>query len=208
MRREASVPATNSAMRQTAIIVISLFVLMSCAFESIDTDVRNSDEGRRRSSTLSSDSVTVYERSNRFRHYRQVYIEDSASVFWVRSSDPFGPVPNAYIGCKGEIKSYYNNLNGRVEIGLISQRTDSLLYSFREMRTKYRFFWICIAEEDINENDLPGEYFKSTSNEPLDLVLIVDGRLKSRLPVGIKVPVGKYCLLSWGSRYSRLPMLK
>jgi hypothetical protein len=190
------------------IIFISLFVLMSCAYENADTDISNDNNARKRKNSSPFDSVTLYERSNALRHYKQIYIEDSTSAFWTRYSDPFGPVPNAYIGCKGEMKSYYNNLNGRVEIGVISQKTDSLLYSFSELRSKYRSFWICIAEGNIDKSELPGEHFRSTSNELLDLVLIVDGRFKSRLPVGIKVPVGKYCLLSWDNRYQRLPMLK
>ena len=186
-------------------IIVLISVFMNCAYNDVETGVSKDKYTRRRSRIQPMDSAALYERSNAVRHYQQIYIEDSLSVFWTRYPDPFCPSPHPYIDCERERKNYYCNLEGDIEIGLMSQESDSLLYVFREMSQRYRSFWICIAEGDIDKSELPDKYFFSSCEEPLDLVLIVNGRLKSKLPIGIRVPVGKYCLLSWSIRYQRLP---
>lgn len=144
------------------------------------------------------DSIVAYERASAARYKGQIHYEDSLLVFWTRYPDPFSPKLRD-IRTIGKAKNYYNCIDGLVQIGITTENSNKILYLFSELDRGTFWIGFCDDVQAIEEIQyIPYGYYLVESEDPIDLVLVVDERMKSRLPLGLKIPVGKYLVLSKG----------
>lgn len=137
----------------------------------------------------SSSSFSQIKEVNRYPN--QIYIEDSANVFWTHYPNPFSPPtiiePIDYdtvktLNCYSPstlLSTFYCDLSDTVLVA-IQNESDSILYSAKVSSKSPPYFRYCVwvAGSLINHNELPNYYFQGSCKERLYIVLIVKGRKK------------------------------
>lgn len=129
------------------------------------------------------------------RYPNQVCFEDSLDVFWTYYPNPFSPptVKDTGVGFINLGLTYYCDLSDSVEVALIGSN-DSIVYSAIIISPKSPHFDVAywVAGPKVSKHSLPANYFRGIRDENLKLLLIVDGRWKSRRERGIQVKKGWY----------------
>ena len=96
-------------------------------------------------------------------------------------------------------------LPGKVEIGFMDAKNDSVIYKFtqpsKEIQKPNEYFWIWFANSSADTSEFPKEYFQSFTEDRLNLILVVDGRMKTILPLNLKVPIEMYCFINWSNYF-------
>jgi len=139
------------------------------------------------------------------RHPSQIYLEDSTDVFWTYYPDPFSnpTFPDRFVVTQAI--SFKCFLPGKVEIGFIDAKNDSVIYNFTQPNKKIQkfneHFWIWFAKNSADTSQFPDEYFQSQSVDSLNLVLIVNNRMKTILPLNLVVPIEIYCFINWSNYF-------
>lgn len=134
------------------------------------------------------------------RHPSQIYIEDSAKVYWTYYPDPFS-APTLSDRQRSETLSFECLIDEKIDIGFLDSETDSIIHKFTQPKKTKKYFWIWFAKSTADTTDFPEEYFKSSSTHPFKLALTLNNRVKSILLTGFKIPVGDYCYIKWDSSY-------
>ena len=139
------------------------------------------------------------------RHPKQIYLEDSVNVFWTFYPDPFSNpfYPDRFVVTQAITFKCF--LQGKVEIGFLNTNNDSIIYKFtqpsKEIKKLNEYFWVWFAKSSADTSELPKEYFQSFTEDRLNLVLIVDDRMKTILPRNLKVPIEMYCFINWSNYF-------
>ena len=139
------------------------------------------------------------------RHSKQIYLEDSVNVFWTSYPDPFSnpSYPDRFVVTQAN--TFKCLLPGKVEIGFLNTENDSIIYKFsqpsKDIQKLNEYFWIWFAKSSADTSEFPKEYFQSITEDPLNLVLFVDDRRKTILPLNIKVPLEMYCFINWSNYF-------
>ncbi len=121
------------------------------------------------------------------RYPNQIYIEDSASVFWTIYSNPFSPPtiiePIDYDTAKTldcySSSTFYCELSDTVLVAFQNE-SDSIYYSKYIISKQPPYFTYCfwVAGSKINPNKLPEKYFHCSEGQKFKIVLIVNSRKK------------------------------
>jgi len=139
------------------------------------------------------------------RHAKQIYLEDSLNVFWTSYPDPFSNPTYSDRFVVTQAITFKCFLPGKVEIGFLNTNNDSIIYKFnqpsKEIKKLNEYFWIWFAKSSADTSEFPKEYFKSFTEDPLNLVLIVDNRMKTILPLNLEVPIEMYCFINWSNHF-------
>ncbi|MBU0473937.1 MAG: hypothetical protein KKF62_07205 [Bacteroidetes bacterium] len=140
------------------------------------------------------------------RHPSQIYLDDSTDVFWTYYPDPFNNPTYLDRFVVTQAITFKCFLNGKLEVGFLDTKTDSIIYRFsqpsKEGKKLNEHFWIWLAKSSADTSEFPKEYFQSFTLNPLNIVLIVDDKKKSILPLNIVVPIHMYCFINWSNFFN------
>lgn len=139
------------------------------------------------------------------RHPKQIYLEDSTDVYWTSYPDPFSnpTYPDRFVVTQAITFKCF--LTGKVEIGFLDTKNDSIIYKFiqpgKDIQKLNEYFWVWFAYSSADTSEFPKEYFQSFTKDPLNLVLIIDDKRKTILPLNLKVPLEMYCFINWSNYF-------
>jgi hypothetical protein len=203
-QRRAKLPAADAhTVRHPIMKVIGVLTLLliSCAPATKVHDVPDQNRLRRTKVSVKSD---LYQRALKARVASQEFIEDSSLVFWTQYPDPFCcPCPKNTIPVSQAI-SFYCDMPGSLEIGILDCESDSIIHKFnfpRDERQNYTF-WPCCFSTNIDIPSLKtyhrplSEPYLITANGPFKFILTLDNREKAIFPYHIRFPKNHYCFIT------------
>ncbi len=146
---------------------------------------------------------------NEYRNSKQNYLEDSSDVFWMSFPDPFSnsTFVDGSIFVVTQAINFKNYLKGVLSIDFVDSKTDSIICRFSQPSKEEEYFnesfWIWFAKPSANKKYFPKEYFLSKTENPINIVLVVNERRKTILQKRLIVPKDMYCFIKWTTSFKK-----
>jgi hypothetical protein len=124
----------------------------------------------------------------------QIYLEDSAHVFWTAYPNPFSSptIRDTSVGLMHTGLTFYSDLSDTVTIAFLG-KNDSTIYSVNLTDGPDYELAYYLAGPNYDTRKLPHQYLRADSTQMYKLLLIVNGRPKNIRGSSVYIPRGCYC---------------